>query len=196
MIQQFLSWRKQRWFLWTLFWVNFVGTIYGYIWYANQMEQTDWQWLIFVPDSPTASLFFTGVLLLYLWNKKSPLLEAFAAVTLFKYGIWAVVMIFWGAMFQPLVWEQYMLIVSHLGMAIQALLYAPLFSFRYRELAIVAGWTLLNDALDYGLDIHPWLTSDLEVYDHLVGWFTLLLSLTTIFLFAIFIVKRASNKQL
>jgi uncharacterized membrane protein YpjA len=196
MIQQLLSWRKQRWFLWTLFGINFIGTIYGYIWYANQMEQTDWQWLIFVPDSPTASLFFTGVLLLFLLQKKSPLLEAFAAITLFKYGIWAVVMILWGAMFQPLVWEQYMLIVSHLGMAIQALLYAPLFSFRYRELVIVSIWTLLNDALDYGIDIHPWLTIELEAYDHLVGWFTLLLSLTTIFLFAIFIEKRASNKQL
>ncbi|WP_028775883.1 DUF1405 domain-containing protein [Shimazuella kribbensis] len=195
----FLSWRKQQWFLAILFVVNLIGSIYGYYWYGNQLEQTKWELLIFVPDSPTASLFFTGVLLLYLFKKKSALLEAFAAITLFKYGIWAVVMILWGAMLSPdgfipsLTWEHYMLMFSHLGMAIQALIYAPIFSFRYREIVLVSLWTLLNDALDYGLDIHPWLTSDLEVYDHLVGWFTLLLSFTSIFLFSIFIEKRRSE---
>ena len=83
-----------------------------------------------------------------------------------------------------------MLMFSHLGMALQALLYAPLFVYQYRDIIFTSVWTLLNDALDYGLDIHPWLTSELEVYDHLVGWFTLLLSLTTIALFLIFLEKR------
>ncbi|MCH5585464.1 DUF1405 domain-containing protein [Shimazuella sp. AN120528] len=199
-LQVFLSWRQQRWFLWTLFVINFLGTVYGYYWYGNQMQQTDWKLLIFVPDSPTASLFFTVVIFLYLLNKKSLLLEAFAAITLFKYGIWAVVMILWGAaldsngFISSLTWEHYMLMFSHLGMAVQALLYAPIFRFGYRQLAIVSIWTLLNDALDYGLDIHPWLTPELEVYDHLVGWFTLILSFTTIFLFSIFIEKRKANK--
>jgi uncharacterized membrane protein YpjA len=198
-LHQFLSWRKQQWFLVILFGINFLGSIYGYYWYGNQLEQTNWQLLIFVPDSPTASLFFTGVLLLYLFKKKSALLEAFAAITLFKYGIWAVVMIIWGAVLSPsgflssLTWEHYMLIISHLGMALQALIYAPFYSFGYRDIAIVSIWTLLNDALDYGLDIHPWLTSDLEIYDHLVGWFTLLLSLTSIILFSLFIEKRRSK---
>lgn len=195
----FLNWRKKSWFLWILLVINFLGTIYGYYWYKNQMLQTDWKLLLFVPDSPTASLFFTGVLLLYILNKKNILLEAFAAVTLFKYGIWAVVMILWGAALDSdgflasLTWEHYMLMFSHLGMAVQALLYAPIFRFGYREVGIVSIWTLLNDALDYGLDIHPWLTSELEWYDHLVGGFTLLLSLTTIGLFSIFIEKRKAD---
>lgn len=198
-LRVFFSWRNQRWFLWALFIINFLGTIYGYYWYGNQLKQTDWKLLIFVPDSPTASLFFTGVLLLYIWKKKSKLLEAFAAITLFKYGIWAVVMILWGAALDPsgfsdsLTWEHYMLMISHLGMAVQALIYAPIFQFSYRELVFVAIWTLLNDALDYGLDIHPWLTTDLDLYDHLVGWFTLLLSFTTIILFSIFIEKKKSK---
>lgn len=195
-LQVFFSWRNQCWFLWTLFIINFLGTIYGYYWYGNQLQQTDWKLLIFVPDSPTASLFFTGVLLLYILKKNSKLLEAFAAITLFKYGIWAVVMILWGAALDShgfvasLTWQHYMLMFSHLGMAVQALIYAPIFQFGYREMVFVSIWTLLNDALDYGLDIHPWLASDLEIYDHLVGWFTLLLSFTTIFLFSIFIEKK------
>jgi uncharacterized membrane protein YpjA len=201
-LQVFLGWRKQSWFLWTLFIVNLLGTIYGYYWYGNQIQQTDWKWVIFVPDSPTASLFFTIVIFLFLCNKKSALLEAFAVLTLFKYGIWAVVMILWGASLDPsgfflsLTWEHYMLMFSHLGMAIQALLYAPLLSFHYREIIIVSVWTLLNDALDYGLDIHPWLTSFLETYDHLVGWFTFFLSLTSIVIFLIFIEIRRGKSQI
>jgi uncharacterized membrane protein YpjA len=198
-LQVFLSWRNKRWFLWILFVINFLGTLYGYYWYGNQIQQTDWKLLMFVPDSPTASLFFTGVLLLYILKKKSKLLEAFATITLFKYGIWAVVMILWGAALDPngfvtsLTWEHYMLMFSHLGMALQSILYAPIFHFGYRELVVVSIWTLLNDTLDYGLDIHPWLTSELEVYDHVVGWFTLLLSFVTIFLFSIFIEKRRAD---
>ena len=29
-----------RYFLWLLFWCNAVGTVYGYIWYGEQMKLT------------------------------------------------------------------------------------------------------------------------------------------------------------
>lgn len=52
-----------KWMLWALLWVNGLGTIYGYEWYRNQLVNTyhsEPAWLLpFVPDSPTASLFFT-----------------------------------------------------------------------------------------------------------------------------------------
>jgi uncharacterized membrane protein YpjA len=198
-MQIFFSWRKERWFLWTLFIINLVGTIYGFYWYQYQLEATKWYYLIFVPDSPSASLFFTGVLFLFLVKKNSPLLEALAAITLFKYGIWAVSMIIWGAVLDPvgffpsLTWEHYMLMISHFGMAVQALLYAPFFVYRYQDILIVSVWTLLNDALDYGLDIHPWLSPRVETFHNLVGWFTLLLSLFSIILFSLFLEKRKTG---
>jgi uncharacterized membrane protein YpjA len=198
-MQIFFSWRKEHWFLWTLFIINLLGTIYGFYWYHYQLEATKWNYLIFVPDSPSASLFFTGVLFLFLVKKKSPLLEALAAITLFKYGIWAVSMIIWGAVLDPvgffpsLTWEHYMLMISHFGMAVQALLYAPFFVYRYKDILIVSVWTLLNDALDYGLDIHPWLSPEVETYHSLVGWFTLLLSFTSIILFSLFLEKRKTG---
>ena len=46
-------------FMWILLAVNILGTIYGYIWYMWQLEITDPMFIIFVPDSPTASLFFS-----------------------------------------------------------------------------------------------------------------------------------------
>jgi uncharacterized membrane protein YpjA len=47
----------QRWILWFLLCVNLFGTIYGYLWYGYQLKETPFQFLLFVPDSPTASLF-------------------------------------------------------------------------------------------------------------------------------------------
>ena len=78
--------------LWMLLIVNVIGTIYGYIWYRYQLAETPAIFLPFVPDSPTASLFFVLVLTAFLLRRHFPLLEALAITTLVKYGIWAVVM--------------------------------------------------------------------------------------------------------
>lgn len=180
----------ERWFLIMLLVINLSGTIYGYYWYKEQLSITPWKYIIFVPDSPTASLFFTIVLFLYLIKKRSPLIEALACVTLFKYGIWAVVMIFWGAALAPipwmesLTWQHWMLVGSHLGMAIQGILYFPYYTFQKRDILITASWTLTNDLLDYQLDLHPWVALELENYIPAVAFFTVLLSLTSLLLTA------------
>ncbi|MFD2879260.1 DUF1405 domain-containing protein [Paenibacillus rhizoplanae] len=81
--------------------MNLLGTVYGYMWYGNQLTftaQTEPLWLLpFVPDSPTASLFFTAALLLLLYPPRGltgtlvrELIEALAVLTSVKYGIWAV----------------------------------------------------------------------------------------------------------
>ncbi|MGA9175022.1 MAG: DUF1405 domain-containing protein [Thermoactinomyces sp.] len=197
-------WRllERRWVLWSLFIINLLGTIYGFYWYKNQLLDTTPKILdVFVPDSPMASAFFTLVLFAYLCSRRSPLLEAVASITLFKYGIWAVVMIIWGGILDPrpffeaVTWQQWMLVFSHLGMALEAVLYAPFFTYGKWEIQIAAAWTLLNDLMDYGLDLHPWLTAYLEAYDHLVGLFTLILSLTSIFLFSILSMLGSSQRR-
>ena len=73
-----------------LFAVNLFGTIYGYWWYVPQLVDTPAAFLLFVPDSPTASLFFVFVLAAFLAGRNWPLMEALAIVSLVKYGIWAV----------------------------------------------------------------------------------------------------------
>ncbi|EPR28178.1 putative membrane spanning protein [Geobacillus sp. WSUCF1] len=45
--------------VWLLLFVNAAGTIYGYYWYRYQLADTPPVFLPFVPDSPTASLFFS-----------------------------------------------------------------------------------------------------------------------------------------
>ncbi|GAB6935584.1 DUF1405 domain-containing protein [Calditerricola yamamurae] len=163
--------------------VNFLGTLYGYYWYREQLAATPVALWPFVPDSPTASAAFTLVLAMALAGRANGWVHAFAAVTMVKYGIWApAVILTTGALGGPIPWQNWMLVASHLAMALEALLYAFLYRIKGYQWWGVAAWTLLNDAVDYGLDVHPWMGPTLEPYDHLVGWATVGLSLLSIVL--------------
>lgn len=166
--------------LWSIFWVNALGTIYGYEWYWAQLIDTIQEqsaWLVpFVPDSPTASLFFTLAVLYLILDHRQPasslqpvalinkssflrsLIEALAIITSVKYGIWAVSInaaTAWQG--NPLGWEHWMLIFSHAGMAVEALLFARFFRLRMTTLLLAACWTFTNDYFDYHLGVFPWL---------------------------------------
>lgn len=186
------------WVLWSLFIINLLGTIYGYEWYWNQILYTLEhypKWLIpYVPDSPTASLFFT-ISLFYLlldrirfrygMERKDALLrnliEALAVITSVKYGIWAVTMIVAGWLQgDAMVWQQWMLIVSHLGMAVEALLFVRFFRMVVPLIGIAALWTLSNDYLDYHVGIYPWLPKQLENDLSAIEIFTISLSIVSI----------------
>lgn len=172
------------WFLWIMIIVNGLGSIYGFYWYKEQLGSTEPAFLrIFVPDSPTASTLFTFVLIAFLVGRSIPSLEAFAAVTNFKYGVWAVSVILAGAAVgDQLYWQHYMLMFSHGGMAVESLLYARFYTIKLRHIMYVAVWTLGNDLLDYTLDIHPWLADKLEPFHNTVGWATVLLSLFSLWI--------------
>ncbi|MCU6708332.1 DUF1405 domain-containing protein [Paenibacillus sp. J5C_2022] len=179
-----------RRFLWLLFIVNLLGTIYGYIWYGHQLQvtaATKPAWMLpFVPDSPTASLFFTLALLYLLFpparlsklaSAGRLIIEALAIVCSVKYGVWAVVMIFAGqAQGDVLNWQHYMLVASHLGMAAEALLYFRFMKARLGALAVAACWLFLNDTVDYTYGVYPYLPNELEDDVTTVKWFTVGLS--------------------
>ncbi|ASR47106.1 DUF1405 domain-containing protein [Paenibacillus kribbensis] len=186
------SFLTSRPFLWLLFWCNLVGTVYGYIWYKGQLEYTLnyhplWQ-IVFVPDSPTASLFFTISIafLLYPPRFKSlkvirQVMEALAIVTSVKYGIWASAIIFWGvAQGGHMVWQDWMLVASHTAMAVEALLFVRFFTCKWIALGLAAMWTLLNDTMDYTFGIYPYLPKTLTNDVPQVRAFTYMLTLFSI----------------
>ncbi|WP_311078515.1 DUF1405 domain-containing protein [Paenibacillus polymyxa] len=186
------SFLTSRPFLWLLFWSNLVGTVYGYIWYGGQLEYTlnyhpMWQ-IVFVPDSPTASLFFTISIafLLYSPRLKSlkvirQIIEALAVVTSVKYGIWASAIIFWGvAQGGDMIWQDWMLVASHTAMAVEALLFVRFFSCKWIALCLAALWTLLNDTMDYTFGIYPYLPKTLTDDVPQVRAFTYMLTLVSI----------------
>ncbi|WP_026023058.1 DUF1405 domain-containing protein [Paenisporosarcina sp. TG20] len=181
-------------FMWTLLIVNILGTIYGYYWYRFQLEITDPLFLIFVPDSPTASLFFSIALFGWLIGKNFKLIEALALITLVKYGLWAVVMNIWTDFVAgPIGFVGWMLVVSHFSMAIQALLYIPKYKFRWIHLLIAAIWTLHNDVIDYVFGQMP-IYSRLSEYTQSIGYFTFWLSIACI-LIAINVIKLSPIEQ-
>uniref|UniRef100_UPI00403E6E0C DUF1405 domain-containing protein n=1 Tax=Siminovitchia sp. FSL W7-1587 TaxID=2954699 RepID=UPI00403E6E0C len=166
--------------LWMLLIVNAIGTMYGYYWYKSQLEITPLIFIPFVPDSPTASLFFVFVLIAFIQNKNSPIFEAFACVTLVKYGIWAVVMnILTLNVTGVLPWQGYMLIASHGAMALQAVLYAPFYQLKIKHVLAAAVWTFHNDVIDYVFMQYPKYPG-LELYVREIGYFTFWLSIISV----------------
>lgn len=123
-------------------------------------------------------------------KKNLPLIEALAIVTLFKYGIWAVIMNLLVLIVNgSLPWEGYMLIASHFGMAIQGLLYAPYYRFKAWHLIVAAIWTLHNDVIDYVFGMMP-RYSTLMDYINQIGYMTFWLSLISIFLGYYFVIRK------
>jgi len=205
------------WALHALLWSNVLGTLYGYEWYRGQLVRT-WneygEWLVlFVPDSPTASLFFSVTLLYLIRDAKrsnappgalapsgGPLLtwrgvfEGLAVITQVKYGVWAVAIIFWGAsQGDRIVWQEWMLVGSHSAMAVEALLYMRYYRFTVLAVAVGAVWTLLNDAIDYTFGVFPYLPQ--QLYDDLGSVQLLTVSLSAVGIACAFLGVRLAAKN-
>ncbi|MGE7215657.1 DUF1405 domain-containing protein [Priestia koreensis] len=160
--------------------VNTLGTIYGYIWYGGQLAITPAKFIPFVPDSPTATLFFVFVLIGFLMNKNFGLMEALASVTLFKYGIWAVVM---NLLVYKVTGEMniimLMLMTSHFAMAVQGILYTPFYRIKPIHLSIAAVWAVHNEIIDYVFFMMPQYPV-LDQYRAQIGYFTFWLSIASV----------------
>lgn len=178
-------------FMWLLFIVNLLGTIYGYYWYGSQLAITEPKFYLFVPDSPTASLFFTIALLGWLFKKNWKLVEVLALITLVKYGLWAVVMNIWTYIETGSIgWMGWMLVISHFAMALQAILYIPFYRFKWIHILIASIWTVHNDIIDYVFDQMP-IYSNLSVYANQIGYFTFWLSIVCILIAIVNYQKRS-----
>lgn len=170
--------------------INFLGTVYGYYWYKWQLVDTPLIFWAFVPDSPTASLFFVVVLIAFLCKKHAPLFEALAAVTLFKYGVWAVGMnIAGGFVSDSLEWSNYLLIFSHSGMALEGLLFAPFYRIKPWHLIVASIWVLHDLMIDYVFGMIPRYPV-LYGYEHIIGYMTFWLTLLAIFIVYVLAVRK------
>jgi uncharacterized membrane protein YpjA len=167
-------------FLWLLLFINLSGTVYGYDWYKWQLVITEPIYWLFVPDSPTASLFFTIAIIGWLINRNFRLIEALALITLVKYGLWAVVMnILTLIETGSIGLVGWMLIISHFAMAVQAILYIPFYKFGFGHIVLASIWTLHHDVVDYVFGQMP-IYSNLMKYADQIGYFTFWLSIACI----------------
>ncbi|HEI1416300.1 TPA: DUF1405 domain-containing protein [Staphylococcus aureus] len=140
----------QRSWLMMLLICNILGMIYGYIWYGEQLSHTPWQFKIFVPDSPTAILFLVISISSILIQKQNSIIDALAFVTLFKYGIWAVIMNILFIIEQgDITVNGLVLMFSHSIMAVQAIYFYPRFKRSMIGISVAMTWVFLNDYIDY-----------------------------------------------
>ncbi|HHZ8907567.1 TPA: DUF1405 domain-containing protein [Staphylococcus aureus] len=140
----------QRSWLMMLLICNILGMIYGYIWYGEQLSHTPWHFKIFVPDSPTAILFLVISISMILIQKQNSIIDALAFVTLFKNGIWAVIMNILFIIEQgDITVNGLILMFSHSIMAVQAIYFYPRFKRSMIGISVAMTWVFLNDYIDY-----------------------------------------------
>ena len=141
---------------------NAVGTVWGLVWYREQLAQTPWYFWPLTPDCPLTSLFF----LLFLWwvrqgdawqpGAKS-VIAWVAVLGSLKYGVWTVVVLgqyILSPGSQP-DGQDWMLVASHLGLLAEGLVYRrqlPAFPLMY---GLAMTWFLTNDYADWLLGVHP-----------------------------------------
>ncbi len=137
--------------------VNLAGTGFGFYYYREQLAGISPHLWIFVADSPIATLLMAASLTLYLRGSSYSLLDSLAFLGNFKYGLWtSFILLFYFDTFTGLnSMPMYaFLLFSHLLMAVQAYLVLDYSPMELRDIGFAASWFLLNDSLDYLLDIH------------------------------------------
>lgn len=190
-MQFFINLMYNRIFLVLLLISNFLGTIYGYYWYRDQLSVTEWYFIPFVPDSPTATLFLCILILLILFQKKFGLIDALAFTTLIKYGVWAVVMNFFTFVETGFVtWIGLMLIASHGIMAVQAFMFLPHLEIKPWHFYVTAIWLFHNDIVDYVYRQYPVYGNLTHYFEH-IGYFAFWLSVLVLLLLKVLVPMRS-----
>lgn len=153
----------ERWFLLALVAVNAAGTVWGIVWYWEQLVATPWYFLLFVPDSPGHAALFA----VYIWWLAAGRTDSLASWQRFvawagvlgviKYGLWTTLVISQFLLAQgssPGV-EDWLLYFSHGGMAVQGLVYMRKLPRVAMPAALTVLWLAVNDFFDYVLFTHP-----------------------------------------
>ncbi len=138
--------------------INFGGSVYGYYWYRQQLAETAWYWWPLIPDSPFSSTLMFISMILLLRNKTYTGIFLWGNLSAIKYGLWAAIInINYWQLTSIFTWENWMLTLSHIGMAAEGLLLLLILPVRRRNVIWVAVWFALNDGLDYLINLHPYL---------------------------------------
>ncbi|QKQ98151.1 DUF1405 domain-containing protein [Candidatus Nanohaloarchaea archaeon] len=154
---------------------NILGTVFGFYYYADQLSANPVILWPFIPDSPIATLLAAASFLLIAYRRDRELVNAFAVIGNLKYGLWTVFVltyyseIFYAGNTLPM---YLFLLLSHVGMAVQALFLMEISEVELRPLIIAAAWFIVNDLVDYSLGIHTEIYTS-QVFPAMVAAFTL-----------------------
>jgi uncharacterized membrane protein YpjA len=155
--------------------VDSVALLVGIRFYvADMVAVSTWLWPLFT-DSPVALLLAILSLVTLLpalggnlddvpANRVLAYLHTLAFVWLVKMGLWTALALGLGFdQYYPAPWDFFGIIFTHLAFVGQALLIPYYGSTTRGALGFALALALLNDALDYGIGLHPPLRYDPEV---------------------------------
>lgn len=161
---------------------NLAGLLFGIYYYAPQLAQGQaWQWP-FMMDSPLAVALFGLALGLCLLGKGRNWLNHLAGIACLKVGVWTLFVIVyfsdWFLAPERAAWYS-LLALLHLGMVLEGLWALGATRASLQLSALMLGWFLGNDLLDYWLGLHPILPAQPQELA-IVGLVTAGLSLFTV----------------
>lgn len=141
---------------------NAVGTLWGFIWYKDQLLMTPWYFWPLTPDCPLTSLCF--LCFLGKIRERKPWRASWQAGIAWvavlgsaKYGIWTVV-ILGQYVLQPGSQpdgQDWMLMASHIGLLAEGVIFRKCLPKQPLMYAAAMIWFLANDYADWFLLVHP-----------------------------------------
>lgn len=141
--------------------INLAGAAFGFLWYWGQLSESPPLLWPVIPDSPLAALYFGLLALALYFGRRVRWLEALAFFGMFKYGLWTPIVL--GRFMQSrgaADFESVHLSLSHLAMALAALIFIRYLDLSPRLGVAVWLWYVFNDYMDYTHGTHPYLPGD------------------------------------
>ncbi len=170
---------ERRRFMQLMLAINIPGSVYGYYWYRLQLAANPVTAWPVIPDSPRSTTFFAVAMMLLLLGRRANWFQAVAYTAVIKYGTWAVVMIVQAWLLgdrQNFI--DWMLLVSHAGMAVQGFVFLRHLHIAAAAVTIPALWMIFNDVMDYVFMYHPYLFSIEQTFFAMITAVFLSLALT------------------
>ena len=162
-------------FVWVIVAINLVGTAFGFWYYRFQFERIPTEMWAFVPDSPMATLFIALALASWAVGRSSDTLATLAFFGNIKLGLWTpyVLVVFADGFLESTAVPLYaFLVVSHLGMVLQAFVLHRMTTFPVKAVAIATAWYTVDLLMDYFVPVVGGVTHTSLPYPGSEPWFT------------------------
>lgn len=143
-------------YVWVIVVINLVGTAFGFWYYSAQFSRTPMEMWIFVPDSPVATLLIAVALAAWALGRANDYLTAMAFIGNIKLGLWTpyVLVIYADAFLEFTPTYMYVvLVVSHLGMVLQAFVLHRITDFPVKAVGIAIVWYTVDLLMDYFIPV-------------------------------------------
>jgi uncharacterized membrane protein YpjA len=138
--------------VWLVVALNLGGTAFGFWFYRHQFAETPLMMWPFVPDSPVATLLAAAAFALWALGRANEYVTVLAFFGNLIFGLWTpwVLMVFAETSIADSGLAMHtFLVVSHLGMVVQALVLHRISEFRLPAVAVATAWYTLNLGTDY-----------------------------------------------